>query len=175
MSVQGLRGACEGDAVCVQGACKECRMSVQGAMMSVQGLRGACEGDAVSVQGACKECRMSVQGGQGECANGCAMSVQRACTHQCASSRGRLRETQRGYGWGQRSKRGVGVKGHEVEVRGHRESGVTPGREVMGSKVTWGWESSPLGVNVRGHRGHKVRGQRLLWVKGSEVNRGHGS
>ena len=92
---------CKGRARSAQGVCNE-------GMMSVQGLRGEHKGDAVSVQGACKECRMSVQGGQGECANGCAMSVQRACTHQCASSRGRLRETQRGYGWGQRSKRGVG-------------------------------------------------------------------
>lgn len=44
-----------------------------------------------------------------------------------------------------------------------------------GQRSHGGRESSPLGVNVRGHRGHKVRGQRLLWVKGSEVNRGHGS
>ena len=134
---------CKGRARSAQGVCNE-------GMMSVQGLRGEHKGDAVSVQGACKECRMSVQGGQGECANGCAMSVQRACTHQCASSRGRLRETQRGYGWGQRSKRGVGVKGHEVEVRGHRESGVTPGREVMGSKVTWGAGVLPIGSECKG-------------------------
>ena len=30
MSVQGLRGVCEGNAVSVQGVCKECRMKVQG-------------------------------------------------------------------------------------------------------------------------------------------------
>ena len=58
MSVQGLRGACEGDAVSVQGACKECRMRVQGGSVSAQGLNGACEGgeSARGVQGVQKEC-----------------------------------------------------------------------------------------------------------------------
>ena len=58
MSVQGLRGACEGDAVSVQGACKECRMRAQGGRVSAQGLNGACEGgeSARGVQGVQKEC-----------------------------------------------------------------------------------------------------------------------
>lgn len=43
-----------------------------------------------------------------------------------------------------------GVKGHEVTVRVHRESGVTPGREVMGSKVTWGAGVLPIGSECKG-------------------------